>query len=203
MKVHEALSAVMTEVGSVGKDGRVNIERGPTYNFRGVDAVANAVGPALRKHGCSLRPTGIIDKTYATFETKNGGVSHHCVVEVAYEFVGPEGDTLACVGLGEASDYGDKATPKAMSVAWRTAMIQLLTLPTDEPDPDEHVVERAPAQDPAAIAAQRTLLAEVCTAHPDEGDGWQRERARRIWDEHGKDPKRLAEMTAKAKEVEG
>ena len=36
----------------------------------------------------------------------------------------------------ESWDTGDKAMPKAMSVAMRTALIQALALPTDEPDPD-------------------------------------------------------------------
>ena len=43
---------------------------------------------------------------------------------------------FAPVVIGEAGDSGDKATPKAMSVALRTALLQTLMLPTDEPDPD-------------------------------------------------------------------
>jgi hypothetical protein len=34
-----------------------------------------------------------------------------------------------------------------MSVAFRTALLQALCLPTDEPDPDEHVYERATVVD--------------------------------------------------------
>jgi hypothetical protein len=41
-------------------------------------------------------------------------------------------------------DSGDKATAKAMSVAMRTALLQALCLPTDEPDPDATSYERAP-----------------------------------------------------------
>jgi hypothetical protein len=43
-------------------------------------------------------------------------------------------------------DSGDKATAKAMSVAYRTALLQVLCLPTDEPDPDSHTYERAPVE---------------------------------------------------------
>ena len=46
--VHEALSKVMGEVQSVRKDGRNQAQK---FNFRGIDSVVNAVGPALRKHG--------------------------------------------------------------------------------------------------------------------------------------------------------
>ena len=42
----------------------------------------------------------------------------------------------------EAWDSGDKAAPKAMSVAFRTALLQALALPTDDPDPDSQSYER-------------------------------------------------------------
>jgi hypothetical protein len=44
---------------------------------------------------------------------------------------------------GEAFDSGDKATAKAMSVAFRIALLQGLSLPTDETDPDAQTYERA------------------------------------------------------------
>ncbi len=41
-------------------------------------------------------------------------------------------------------DGGDKATAKAMSVAFRIALLQALALPTSEPDPDSSSYERSP-----------------------------------------------------------
>ena len=40
-------------------------------------------------------------------------------------------------------DAGDKATAKAMSVAFRTALLQSLCLPTDDIDPDAQSYERS------------------------------------------------------------
>lgn len=190
----------MAEVRAVGKDGRAEVGR-DGFRFRGVDATVMAVGPALRNHGVIVLPK-VIDKQYGEFTTRNGSVMHSCIAEVEYTFVGPAGDRLSCSVLGEASDSGDKATPKAMSVAFRTALLQSLCIPTDEPDPDEHVVERAAPQEPANIVAQRTLLAEVKQANPDHGDQWARDCARDIWDNHGQNPKRLPEMLKAAHEVE-
>lgn len=192
MKVHEALSAVMADVQAVGKGGKVEIKGRPGYSFRGIDAVVNAVGPALREHGVIVLPK-VLDKRYRDFETSNGNLQHECVVEVEYRFIGPEGDELACSAVGEAADSGDKATPKAMSVAFRTALLIALCIPTDQPDPDEHQVERA-APSIAAVSAQRTLLAEVGTRRPDLDDDGQRLLARQIWDENDQDPKRLTQM---------
>ena len=55
---------------------------------------------------------------------------------------GVDGSTLTATVAAEAWDTGDKATPKAMSVAFRTALLQALALPTDEPDPDSHTYVR-------------------------------------------------------------
>ncbi len=40
-------------------------------------------------------------------------------------------------------DSGDKATAKAMSVAYRIALIQALNAPTGDPDPDTQTYERS------------------------------------------------------------
>jgi hypothetical protein len=78
-----------------------------------------------------------------------------CTVKVRYRFKGPAGDHEDVTVPGEAFDSGDKGTAKAMSVAYRIALIQLLALPTDEPDPDESSYERASA----AVTDQRWLAA--------------------------------------------
>jgi hypothetical protein len=60
------------------------------------------------------------------------------VVRLIVEFAvhGTEGEPVTGVVAAEAFDSGDKATAKAMSVAYRTFMLQTFCLPTDEPDPD-------------------------------------------------------------------
>ena len=146
MKIQEALAAVMTDVQAVGKTDRNTAQN---FSFRGIDAVLNAVGPVLRRHGVVVLPEVLEDR----FDTVEVGQKRtpmgHVVLRVAYSFVGPEGDSLRCVVAAEAMDSGDKAYPKAMSVAFRTALLQALALPTDEPDPDASTYERAPQIDPA------------------------------------------------------
>lgn len=143
--VHEALAAVMADVQAVRKGDR-NQQQG--YSFRGIDAVVNAVGPVLRKHKVTVSPR-VDSYEYGTVEVgKNRTPMGHVRVIVTYTFHGPEGDSLPAQAPGEAMDSGDKATPKAMSVAYRTALLQALALPTDEPDPDGSSYERSPAREP-------------------------------------------------------
>src|SRR3954462_1193588 len=54
--VVQALSAVMADVREVRKDQRNTAPGQGGYAFRGIDAVMNAVGPALRVHGVVVMP---------------------------------------------------------------------------------------------------------------------------------------------------
>lgn len=137
--IQAALAAVMNDVQVVAKKDRNEHHK---FLFRGIDAVINAVGPALRTHNVIVMPH-VEDFNYTTTATSNGKPTGHVTVKVRYRFTGPAGDFMDSVVVGESMDLGDKATPKAMSVAFRTALLQALALPTDEVDPDAHSYERS------------------------------------------------------------
>lgn len=170
VQIIELLSKVMEDVGAVRKGDRNSQQN---FNFRGIDAVVNAVSPALRKHGVVVTPE-IESTEYTTVEIgKNHTSMGHCRVTVTYKFWAPDGTFIPAKVSAEAMDSGDKATAKAMSVAFRTCLLQTLCLPTDETDPDAESYERAPrraATKPVAVAAgpeplsqeQRQQLAEAC-----------------------------------------
>lgn len=144
--IYTALCAVMADVQAVGKTGR-NTDQ--NYSFRGVDAVVNAVGPVLRAHKVLLLPE-VLDVAYRDVRTSRDKPAREVTVRVRYTFVGPAGDKIEVTVPGESMDNGDKGTAKAMSVAYRIALLQALCIPTDEPDPDEGTYERsyAPPVDP-------------------------------------------------------
>ena len=140
--IYQALNAVMRDVQAVRK-GERNTHGG--FNFRGIDAVTNAVGPALREHGVIVVPN-VLDAQYDVVHVgQKQTVMSRVVLRIEWKWCGPEGDFITCVTQGEAFDSGDKATAKAHSVAFRTAMLQTLCLPTDEKDPDVDTYERAVA----------------------------------------------------------
>lgn len=158
--VVELLLRVMSDVQSIGKRDR-NTEQG--YSFRGIDATVNAVGPALRAHGVLVLPM-LESASYRDVLTVREKRSRECTVQVRYRFYGPAGDHVDAVVPGESMDFGDKGAAKAMSVAYRIALLQALCIPTDEPEPDAQSYERAgrgewdaarprPAE-PAAIRAE-------------------------------------------------
>ena len=174
MEIFAALSAVMGDVSSVSKDER---NTGQGFNFRGIDAVVNAVGPALRKHGVIVVPR-VQSCDYSTIEIgEKRKATAHVRVIVEYIFIAQDGSTISCTTAGEAMDAGDKATAKAMSVAFRIALLQALALPTSEPDPDASSYERSSAKSP--VMQDRTLAAKI---HADIMAAVDQPSLKLIWD---------------------
>lgn len=152
MKIHEALAHVMEDVRAVAKSERNSHQN---YNFRGIDAVVNAVGPAFRRHQIVVMPKVLHVEAENVSVGRNNTQMRSVTITVEYTFVGPEGDSLVATSVGESMDSGDKAVPKAMSVALRTCLLQALLLPTDEPDPDEFSYDRSATQAAKFDAADR------------------------------------------------
>lgn len=156
MKIIEALVEVMRSVPVVRKEER---NQAQNFNFRGIDATLNAVGPALRKHGVVAAPY-VLEHSAETVTVGRAQTSmQFATLLVQYTFYGPEGDTLQVVVPGQAMDSGDRAYSKAMSVAFRTALLQTLALPTDERDPDADSYETV---DPVVVA-KAALRAKIKT----------------------------------------
>jgi len=147
--IFQGMAAVMASVQAIRKDGRNQVQN---FSFRGIDAVINAVGPALREQGIIVAPD-VREYIYETITVgQKQSVMGHVRIVVAYTFHAQDGTSLTAVAAGEAMDAGDKATPKAMSVAYRTALLQALCIPTDDPEPDAETYERGPAARPRAAA---------------------------------------------------
>lgn len=154
----DRLVAVKKDIGAVGKGDR-NSQQG--FNFRGIDAVLNAVAGPLMKHGVMVYPC-VVSAEKGTATTSKGSVMNTYLVTVDYTFTDGS-DFLTTRVVGEAFDSGDKGATKAMSVAYRTALIQALSLPTDEPDPDLDSYEATPItqMSDAALFAEIEARTEV------------------------------------------
>ena len=159
--VDEAWAQVMCSVQRVGKSDTADMGRGGSYKFRGVDAVVDAVGPALRAHGVTVLPKKIRKVVTSEYETRNGGRMVNREVTVVWQVRGPAGDTFTGESVGEAADSGDKSLSKAQSVAYRVFLLQALCIPTGDRDPDHDVHERASRQDSAKASAAQARADEA------------------------------------------
>lgn len=138
--IFAAMHEVMKSVQAVAKRDRNTHQN---FSFRGIDSVVNALGPAFREHGVIVTPN-VREVTYEKVHTTQNKPVTACRILANFTFYAvADGSSIVSTVAGEAYDSGDKATPKAMSVAFRTALLETFSLPTDEPDPDSQTYEQA------------------------------------------------------------
>lgn len=176
MPVHVAIVEAMKRIGHIGKNGQVDIKGGARYQYRGIDDVQNALSTVQRELGIVIIPRALTQDSKiveAEKRSRDGGrvrsTTHHVIVHVEYTVIGPAGDTLTGSAFGEGMDNGDKATAKAMSVAFRTFLLQLFQIPTREPDPDSEVYERVTPDDPTYRRDQILERLDTMIRRRDEG----------------------------------
>lgn len=138
--IYQTIEAVMSEIGAIGKTSK-NTQQG--FMFRGIDAVMNAINPALVKHHLFIVPE-VLDQKREERVTSKGNTLIYSIVTVKYTFYAEDGSSVSAVVIGEGMDSGDKATNKAMSIAFKYACFQVFCIPTEEmvdPDQESHEVK--------------------------------------------------------------
>lgn len=149
-EIYQAIIGVMSDIGVIGKEKK-NAQQG--FKYRGVDDVMNALQPVMVQHGLFVVPE-IIDQKREERQTNRGGNLIYSVCTVRYTFYAKDGSSVQCVVVGEGMDSGDKATNKAMSIAFKYACFQVFCIPTEEmKDPDAEVHTVAPREEPKIAAA--------------------------------------------------
>lgn len=141
MNIFESISAVMAEVGAVGKNSKNNQQN---FMYRGVDAVMNALSPALTKCKVFVVPE-VLEQTREERTTAKGALLIYSICKIKFTFYAEDGTSISATVIGEGMDSGDKATNKAMSIAFKYACFQVFCIPTEEmvdPDAECHEVTK-------------------------------------------------------------
>ena len=147
--IYQTINAVMEDVGAIGKNSK---NRQQNFWFRGIDAVMNALNPAMIKHKLFVAPE-VLEQTREERTTAKGGLLIYSICKIRYTFYAEDGSSVAAVVIGEGMDSGDKATNKAMSIAFKYACFQIFCIPTEEmkkDDPDNESPEAAPRKNGSA-----------------------------------------------------
>ena len=118
----------MKDIGAVSKDSTNGVDG---YRYRGIDAVMNALSPALIKNGVVVIPQ-VLEMRREERVKKDGGGLLYSVVKVKYTFYAEDGSFVDTVVIGEGMDESDKSMNKAMSAAYKYACFQTFCIPTDE-----------------------------------------------------------------------
>ncbi len=203
MKVYQAINAVQRELAADGiSKSRNNQQQG--YKFRGIDDVYNAVSPLLGKHSLCILPR-MLSRHCDERTNAKGTALFYVTVEAEFDVVAAEdGSKHTIRTFGEAMDSGDKATNKAMSAAYKYAVMQAFAIPTEgDNDADTTTHEVAARQQQGARDTSPRATAQRVAAGVAGGDaagaaewlaGLSKPQLDAIWSEL--DDKTAAALTA-------
>lgn len=164
-KIYEAITAVMKDIGIVGKND-VNKTQG--FAYRGIDAVMNALNPAMIKNKVFCVPE-VLEQRREERTSKNGGLLIYSVCKIRYRFFTIDGSSVDAIIIGEGMDSGDKATNKAMAIAFKYACFQVFCIPTAElindPDSESHELKNPKSEYKRATESQKKVIRSICERH--------------------------------------
>lgn len=133
MNIYESINAIMQDMGAIGKD---KVNKVQNFKFRGIDDVMNALKPLLAKHKVFVVPQ-VLTHEREERQTKSGGNLIFSLCDIKFTFYAEDGTFVEAITTGEGMDSGDKATNKAMAIAFKYALFQVFCIPTEEmKDPD-------------------------------------------------------------------
>lgn len=140
MEIFKSLQNIMKELKPVAKEG-TNEQQG--WRFRSIDQLYSNLHPLLAKHGVVIVPKVIDNKNtiemvesikYGKPETKR---FTKVLLTVEYTAFAIDGSSIVSVVVGESLDNSDKATNKAMSMAFKYYLMQTFCIALEgEIDPD-------------------------------------------------------------------
>lgn len=139
-KIYGAICKIIEEMNPISKDKK-NQQQG--FAYRGIDDVMNTLKPLLAKHKVFVTPE-IMEQRREERQTSKGGNLIYSICTMKYTFYTDDGSHVSAVVIGEGMDSGDKATNKAMSIAFKYACFQVFCIPTDEmKDPDAEIPDES------------------------------------------------------------
>ena len=144
-QVYRAITAIAAELSGAGIAKRHRNER-DDYRYRSIDDVLNRLSPLLAKHRLCVLPR-VLERT-STDRVGDGDLLLVGVtLRVAFDLVSSaDGSSHSIGAFGEALDASDKATAKAMSSAYKHAMLQAFCVPVaqiEDADASSHRLKRS------------------------------------------------------------
>ncbi len=128
-RIYAALLTAMSEAAETGI-AKLTKNKDQGYYFRGIEAAMNEMAPILIRNKIVVVPS-YVEHVESARETKSGGTMKFVRVKGVFKFVHAEdGSSVESICWGEGMDVSDKATTKAQSVAFRTALFTTFVVPT-------------------------------------------------------------------------
>ena len=171
--IYGKIADCMRQLGAIGKTSK-NMQQG--FMYRGIDAVMNSLNPVLTENRMFCVPE-VLEQHREERQTRNGGNLIYSILKMRYTLYAEDGSSVSAVVIGEGMDSADKGSNKAMSVAYKYAMFQIFSIPTEEmADPD---AETPPESSRKPAQAQHIQQPEQAPAQP--AQDWTAQKAINQW----------------------
>lgn len=170
--VYSAIVAIASELAPAGlaKNHFNSIDQ---YQYRSIDDLLDRLAPLLAKHRLCILPR-VLERLESERDGLGEGLLLHVKLKVAFDLVSADdGSSHRIESFGEALDHADKGTAKAMSAAYKSAMLQAFCVPVSGDDPDAQsprLKRREPACEPVQgwSAWARDIADIICVCETDE-----------------------------------
>lgn len=136
--IYGKMANILKETKAITKSEK-NQQQG--FKFRGIDNVMNELHELFAKYEVFILQEV---KSYTTENrpTKSGGTNTYTRATITFKYMTTDGSYVETTNVGEAMDSGDKGMNKAMSIALKYSLLQMLLIPTEEQkDPDASTPE--------------------------------------------------------------
>jgi ERF superfamily len=148
--VYAAINAVSAELAEHGI-AKAHVNVADDYKYRSIDDLLDRLAPLLAKHRLCVLPQ-VLEREVIERTDDCERLLFHVVLRVAFALTSvDDGSSHQVEAYGEALDASDKATAKAMSSAYKNAMVQTFCIPFSGSEDADRASPRA---------ASRTHLVE-------------------------------------------
>lgn len=136
--IYQKIANILKETKAITKSEK-NQQQG--FKFRGIDNVMNELHELFSKNEVFILQE-VTKFTTENRPTKSGGTNTFTRATIKFRYMTTDGSFVETVNVGEAMDSGDKGMNKAMSIALKYSLLQMLLIPTEEQkDPDQTTPE--------------------------------------------------------------
>ena len=165
--IYSKIANILKETKAITKSEK-NQQQG--FKFRGIDNVMNELHELFAKNEVFILQE-VKEFTTENRPTKSGGTNTFTRATITFRYMTTDGSFVETTNVGEAMDSGDKGMNKAMSIALKYSLLQMLLIPTEEQkDPDSVTPEdtdfKQMAMSDINRANDRNSLMEVWNSYP-------------------------------------
>lgn len=166
--IHSCMESCMKKIGAITKDSKMDAQsKGQKiqYVYRSVDAVYNALQPAMIEAGITVVPQ-VMEYNRIPKDPNSGNYMNTAILKMAFRWTAADGSYVETIVVNEGQDSGDKAFSKAMANCFKYACFMAFVIPTQEMDtfdPDHYrpeIENDAIAEKNAEKAQEKKTLKE-------------------------------------------